>query len=99
MRKTKRGLNIVAVTPEGVNVVDGIFRIFDTLGMPLDEVFNQCKEHNLMPSWIHFYDDARIQGWSHETILNRLEIGIRDIYGKDFSDAVIYRLQIHSELC
>lgn len=99
MRKTKKGFNIVAVTPEGVYVVDGVFRVFDSLGMPLDEIFNQCKQRNLMPSWTHFYDDARIQGWSHETIMNRLETTIPDIYGKEFSDNVMKRLQIYSELC
>lgn len=98
MRKTHIKFNIVGITPEGVHVVDNVFRIFDTDGLPLDELFYQCKEHNLMPSWINFYEDARLQGWSHKTIMNRLEVSIRDVYGKEFSDGVLERLQLYSEL-
>ncbi len=93
--KKKNNPKQVAVTPEKVMVIDGVFKLFDTLGVPLDAVFDLCKEKNMMPSWTHFYDDAIKQGWSQETIMNRLSINVSDVYGKEFCDEVIKRLELY----
>lgn len=94
--KKKNNPQQVGVTPENVRVIDGVFRWFDTNGTPLDIIFDMCREKNLMPSWTHFYSDARKQGWSHETIINRLRDNISDVWGKEFSDNVLERVEIYS---
>ena len=96
MNKKKRmQFHSLGITPENVIVVDNVFKLFDSLGLPLDAVFDLCKEKNMMPSWTHFYDDAIKQGWSHETIMNRLSINVSDVYGKEFCDEVIKRLELY----
>lgn len=94
-KKKKMKFHPLGITPENITVVDNIFKLFDSLGLPLDVIFDMLKERNCIPSWIHFYDDAIAQGWSHETILNRLTINVSDVYGKDFCDEVIKRLELY----
>lgn len=43
------------------------------------------------------YDDAIKQGWKHETIVNRLRDNISDVYGKEFSDAVLERIELYAQ--
>lgn len=95
MAKKRMGFDVVGVTPEGKEVVSGVFRVFDTIGLPLDTVFDLCEQHKLVPSWIHFYQDAIQQGWSEKTILNRLETSICDAYGKDYWLEVEKRLTLY----
>jgi hypothetical protein len=95
MAKKRLGFEIVGVTPDGKEVVSGVFRVFDTMGLPLDTVFDLCEQHKLVPSWIHFYDDAIKQGWSEKTIMNRLETSICDAYGKDYWLGVEERLTLY----
>ena len=95
MARKRQGFDIVSVTEDGIKVVSGVFRVFDTCGLPLDVIFDQCRENNLMPSWIHFYDDAIKQGWTEKTIVNRLSIGVSDSYGKPFWEEVEKRLKLY----
>ena len=85
-------MTIVGKTTDGKYTISGIFKMFDTLGLPLDVIFQICVEKNMMPSWIHFYNEARAAGWKHKTIISRLSDSINDVYGKEFSDVVITRL-------
>lgn len=49
MAKKRLGFEIVGVTSDGKEVVSGVFRVFDTMGLPLDTVFDLCEQHLL--SW------------------------------------------------
>jgi alanyl-tRNA synthetase len=89
----KNHVKVVGKTEDGELVVSGIFKIFDTLGLPLDVIFDLCKTSNMLPSWIHFYDEATSYGWKDKTIVNRLETNIRDVYGKEYADTVMCRLK------
>lgn len=98
MAKKKLGFDIIGITKDGTTVVSGVFRLFDTCGLPLDIILDLCQENDLMPSWIHFYDDAIKQGWVDKTIFNRLETNISDTYGKSFWLSVKKRLELYIEL-
>lgn len=87
----------VGITPENKKVVNGVFDIFATQGLPLDVVFDLLAQRNCIPSWTHFYDDAIKQGWKHETIVNRLRDNISDVWGKEFSDNVLERIDLYSK--
>jgi hypothetical protein len=97
LKKTKLGFDIIAVLEDGTTVVSGVFRVFDSCGLPLDIVFDLCRNNNIMPSWTHFYDDAIKQGWVDKTIFNRLEGNISDVYGKPFWLGVKLRLELYIE--
>lgn len=94
-KKKKVNFDIVGVMEDGRKVVSGVFQVFDTCGLPLDIVFDLCEQKNMMPSWIHFYDDAIKQGWSEKTIFNRLETNVSDVYGRPFWLEVEERLKTY----
>lgn len=85
-------LEIIGKTTDGRSVVKGIFKFFDTTGIPLFIIFDLCEQHNWIPSWINFYQEASGRGWTHKTIINRLKDGITDVYGTEFCDTVISNL-------
>ena len=86
-------MNQVGVTPDGIIVVDGIFKMFDTLGLPLADLFELCLSRNMWPSMPHFYDDAIKAGWKHKTIILRLRESLGDVKGTEYAEEVIKRLE------
>ena len=85
-------LPIVGQTPEGVLMVGGTYKFFETHGVPLDVLFGLLKERNRMPSWVHFYLEARDAGMKHDRILSKLDHPIVDVYGVEMRDIVFQRL-------
>lgn len=79
-RKNKNKPEVVSVTPEGKLVMSGMFKLCDTYGIPYDVMLEQCIQNNMIPSWLHFYDDAVAAGWKEDTIYNRLETAIVDVW-------------------
>ena len=91
-------MEYIGKTTDGKVVVSGLFELFSTHGLPLADVFFLCRENGQIPNWIEFYKEVQAGGWSHKTIINRLSDSISDIYGKEFSEVVIQRLnQIFQE--
>jgi hypothetical protein len=78
MAKRKPKMAIVGHTPDGKPVVDGVFRIFDTIGLPLDSVLDLVSQKGWVVSWLDFYKDAAKAGWTHKTIMNRVSIAVSD---------------------
>jgi len=87
-------LSIVGQSPEGILVVSGVYKFFETHGMPLDVLFSLLMDHNLMPSWLDFYNEAKRGGMKHDRILSKLDPAIVDVYGSKFKDEVINRLNV-----
>ena len=88
-------MKVIGKTDNGTKIVSEVFKMFDSTGLPLDVIFDQCKENDLMPSWLDFYKEASNQGWKDKTIFNRLETNISDVWGKDFYLNVKNRLLLH----
>lgn len=79
-------------TTEGKPVISGVYRAFETHGLPLDLLLEQLNEKGLVPSWPDFYVEALSAGMKHERILSKLEPALLDVYGRDFKNEVIRRL-------
>jgi len=90
MRKDK--VKVIGKTTDGTLVVQGVFKFFESEGIPLHVIFELCKENNWVPSWLHIYKDGKQSGWTHKTILDRLREGMQDVYETDFINTVIKRL-------
>lgn len=82
----------VGNTEDGTPVFSGIYKFFETHGMPLDELLMLLKERSTLPSWLHFYDEARAAGMKHDRILSKLDPAISDVYGAKFRDVTFQRL-------
>lgn len=95
MSKNKGSKNYIVIigeTTDGKKVVDGIWKTFETHGLPLDIIFTLCIRKEWMPDWIELYKQMRHSGMEHSRITSKLEEAINDSFGKDFCDVVISRL-------
>ena len=94
MANKKNNPQIIGFTPENHRVINGVFRMFDTMGLPLDIILDQLNARNIVPSWKDFFKDAFKAGWTLKTTMNRVNIAVRDAYLPDHADAVIERLNL-----
>lgn len=85
----------VGVTPEGIKVVANTFKMFDAHGLPLDILLDLMKENNMIPDWKDFYDEASASGWKDKTIRNRVHTAVSAVYGDDFGNKVLSRLDYY----
>lgn len=88
---------IVGETTDGKSVVSGVFKMYDTLGLPLADIFEQLSLRNMLPSFPHLYNEAIAAGWKHKTILLRLREALGDVYGSEFAEEVTRRLELMNE--
>lgn len=91
-RKSENPIHTVGQTTDGKHVVDGIWKTYETHGLPLDIILDLCIRKNWVPDWIALYKQMRHSGMQHSRILSKLEEAINDSFGKDFGEVVISRL-------
>lgn len=71
-------------TVEGKPVISGLFKFYETEGIPLEAVFAGVKVNGLVPCWMSFHQEARTAGMSHARILSKLEPALDDSFGYTF---------------
>lgn len=81
-------------TTDGTLVVAGVFRCYETTGLPIDVILECLRQKNMVPDWLTFYVEALRAGMKHERIVSKLDSAISDIYGKNFKDVVIERIEL-----
>lgn len=79
-------------TTDGKTVVCGVFRLFETEGLPLDVIFEALKDHNSIPDWERFVQEAEMAGMKRARVLSKLDSAIVDSYGPEMRDVVLRRL-------
>ena len=62
-------LPVIGQTTEDFLVVDGVYALYETHGLPFDVIFVELKDHGRIPSWLHVYRDARKAGVVHGRLL------------------------------
>jgi len=82
----------VGITEDGKAVIKGVFKLFDTYGIPLWVICESFQKNNWIPSWVHFYWEASEHGWTHKTIISKLKDHLADIYELEFISTVTKRL-------
>jgi len=88
-------MNAVGKTEDGRIVMGGVFHMYASRGLPLPILFMGLQDNNMIPSPIHFYEDAEENGWKHKTIMDRLEEAYSDSYGNKFWKEVEKRLYFY----
>lgn len=88
-----RAFTVVGNTAVGVPVLAGVYRFFETHGLPLDVVLSVVKERGALPCWVSFVREALAAGMRFERALAKLDEAIADAYGPAFRDVVIGRLE------
>jgi len=92
-KRKKSPVRISGETTDGKKVMAGLFWYKGTHGLPYEVIFDQVNKNGWMVDWIDFYNDARKEGANHVTIINQLSEAICEVWGKEFRDVVIKRLE------
>lgn len=95
-RKNKSLLKQVAITIDGKIVLAGLYKFYETVGLPLDVILHCFQQKNVIPDWVDFYTSALAAGMEHDRIISKLEEAVSDAYGKQWADEVISRLTLVS---
>lgn len=85
-------IQVVGRTTDGKDVVAGVFRFYETEGLPLDILFESLLLKDCIPDWTSFYREALSAGMSPERIFAKLEPALLDVYGAEFRDVVLKKL-------
>lgn len=86
-------LKIVGKTPDGRLVVRGVFRFYETEGVPLEVLFDFLNGRRMIPDWIAYVEEATGAGMAASRVLSALNEAIFDSFGKAVRDEVLGRLR------
>jgi alanyl-tRNA synthetase len=84
-------ITVVGRTTDGKLVVDGIWKCFETYGLPFDVLFEVCLRKGWVPDWRLLHNQMVRSGVDRERALSKLSEAICDTFGKAFCDEVILR--------
>ncbi len=85
-------LKKIGITLDGKIVVQGVFELISSKGIPLDFLFDYFKNNNISIDWIDFYKDSLNAGWNFKTLISKLKESLIDIYGLNYQKTIIERL-------
>ena len=91
-RKKKFYLKQTGQTSDGKRIFSGLYKFYETIGLPLDVLLSCFQEKNTLPDWVDFYTSALAAGMEHDRIISKLEEAVSDSFGKEFADQVIFTL-------
>ena len=86
-------LESVGRTQDGKTVVTGVYKFYETTGVPLDSILGILEERGMIPDWMAFILEAIEAGMKTDRILSMLEPAIADSYGSGMRIEVIRRLR------
>lgn len=86
-------MKIVGKTTDNHTVVADIGKIYFEQGLPLSLIFDRLQALELVPSWIHLYDEMKANGMTHKRIIHLLHEQVFESYGKEYRDIIISRLE------
>jgi hypothetical protein len=88
-------LEIVGKTTEGKFVLKGVYRLFETSGVPLDFIFDYVHMNDMVISWIDLHKEAQGNGMKHKRILTKLEEPVTNIWGAEYWEVVKKNLELY----
>jgi hypothetical protein len=94
-KRKKSKLLITGKTNNNQVVISGVFKLTDTNGIPLDILLDTFKNKKIIVDWIDFYESAKKSGWKIKTIKEKIKYPLIDIYGIEYSNSVIDRIDIY----
>jgi hypothetical protein len=90
-------IEVVGSTPDGRQVVSGVFSFYETNGMPLDALFETLRNQGLIPDWSNFMIEAVEAGMNPDRVIAMLDPAIADSFGGTLRDVVVVRLRSMTE--
>jgi len=76
-------------------VVSGVFKFYETHGLPLSDILFGINNKNGLPDFLSFYIEARNAGMKHSRVLSILEEGLNDstVYPNESITIILERLK------
>lgn len=94
MSKRDAGLlRQVGTQEDGTVVLGGVYKFFETHGIPLPDLLSILAERRAMPCWPSFLEEARAAGMKDDRVLSRVEEAAYDAYGPELAGGVMLRLR------
>ena len=96
MAKSTKSLVISGQTANGQATIAGVFKLFDTFGIPLDLIIEALNEHSYLVDWYQFVLDARKAGWKTKRIHSAIDACLADVncYSGDYINHLKQQLEI-----
>ena len=86
---------VTGKTTDGLPIISGLFRFYDTLGVPLADVLMKISERRLVPDWADFIQSASTSGWTKHTTLSRVREAVVDSYGPKHWEGMCEQFNSH----
>jgi len=87
-------LESVGKTQDGKTIVTGVYKFYETTGVPLDSILGILEERGMTPDWMALVLEAVEAGMKPDRFLSMLDPAIADSYGPVMRDEVIRRLRL-----
>ncbi len=73
-------------------VFSGIFKFTETTGLPLTDVLESIKNHDVLIDWLDYYKMALNAGLKKKRIFSRISEALVDVHGVEYKNVVLIRL-------
>jgi hypothetical protein len=67
----------------------------DSQGLPLVFILDLLNNENCLVDWVDFIDYTIEKKWNVNQTLSKIEEGLVDVFGSEYSDNVITRLKYY----
>ena len=84
----------VVITEDHTRVVSGVFRVYETLGIPLEIILDELNKNNLQISWMDFIQESMNAGRKKEKVLATCKSAICEVYGHEYYEQWSHRLKV-----
>lgn len=75
-----------------------MFHVTSSQGLPLEIILEVLKEKDIVVDWKNFYDLAIQSGWKYKRIRERISSSVFEVYGPEYRDQVIRRLEKYNDI-
>jgi len=79
-KKKEYHLTKIGELSDGTHLIAGLFPIYDSLGMPLEDIALILRSRKMEISFPHFYQEAIKAGWQHKTVMNKFFECFHELY-------------------
>jgi hypothetical protein len=86
-------LKAVGKTEDGRFVLSGVYRAYETLGLPLEIILDEFQKRNVQISWLHFIEESIHAGRKREKVLATCKSVICEVYGHEYYKEWSHRLK------
>lgn len=88
IRTGTQSFPIYGKTKDGKLVVGGVYDFHQSLGMPLEILFLELRDRDMMPDWLDFYRLAIYNGMRHSRIIGKIQGEATGVWGTEFVNKV-----------